>query len=268
MKRMAEAVLDGYDSKLIHGGALMDGMQLKLGGDQRPDWRNTHLGTRIRVALWLVEIVGEGGTFAKQDLRDAMPGVEQIDRRMRDLRPAGWVIHTYRDRAALRPDELYLAQIGLPVWEPEHRNAGLRQLSAKTRREVFERDRHRCRRCGIAAGEEYPDAAGGIARLTIGHVSPHKSGSAATANDLLTECARCNETAQHLTGVQFSEEQVRDRISVLKREDKERLLQWVRADQRHFSALEDVWAQYRQLPGANRERLAVWLEGYFHGTGR
>lgn len=243
-------------------------IQLVLDGDDRPNWRNPRLGTRIRVALWLVENVGEGGTFAKQDLRDAMPGVEQIDRRMRDLRPAGWVIHTYRDRAALRPDELYLAEIGLPVWEPEHRQAGLRQVSAKTRRAVFERDRHRCRRCGIGAGEDYPDSLGGTARLTLGHINPHKSGGTATADDLITECARCNETAQHLTGVQFNEEQVRDRITALKRDEKERLLQWVRADQRNFSPLEDVWAQFRQLPGTNRERVAMWLEGYFHGKGR
>ncbi len=66
--------------------------------DNVPDWRDGTLGTRVRVALWLASEVGEGGTFRKQQLRDAMPGVEQIDRRMRDLRPAGWEILTYRDR--------------------------------------------------------------------------------------------------------------------------------------------------------------------------
>jgi hypothetical protein len=236
------------------------------GADTAPDWNDPKLGTRIRVALWLNDQVGEGGTFNKQALRAAMPGVEQIDRRMRDLRPAGWVIHTYRDRADLRPDELCLEKIGLPVWEPEYRQAGLRQISAKVRREVMDRDGHRCRRCGIAAGEAYPGSADEFARLTIGHITPHKSGSSGSAADLVTECARCNEAAQHLTGVQFNAEQVRDRVTQLPRKDKEILLDWMQADRRQFSAAEEVWAQYRQLPGVERERVIAWLEGYFVGS--
>ena len=42
-----------------------------------PDWRDQSFGTRVRVALWLASQVGEGGTFSSQDLRAAMPGVEQ-----------------------------------------------------------------------------------------------------------------------------------------------------------------------------------------------
>ena len=231
----------------------------------RPDWRDRSLGTRIRVALWLVDQVGQGGIFGKQQLRDALPGVEQVDRRMRDLRPAGWVIQTYRDRAGLRPDELFLAEIGSPVWEPEHRNAGLRQISAKTRREVLERDGHRCRRCGIGAGEAYPEDPSTVARLTLGHINPHRSGSTATAADLITECARCNETAQHLTGIQFNAEQVFDRITQLNRSEKSMLRDWMDQDRRQFSPAEEAWAQYRQLPGVERDRVKILLDGYFHG---
>lgn len=54
-----------------------------------PDWRDEALGTRVRVALWLRDEVGEGRTFKKQALRSAIPGSEQVDRRMRDLRPSG-----------------------------------------------------------------------------------------------------------------------------------------------------------------------------------
>lgn len=113
--------------------------------DRGLDWRNESLGARIRVALWLRDEVGEGGTFSKARLREAIKGTEQVDRRMRDLRPAGWVIRTYRDMPSLQPDQLYLEQMGLPVWEPEHRAAGLRQISAKTKRFVFEHDGHMCR---------------------------------------------------------------------------------------------------------------------------
>lgn len=225
----------------------------------QPDWRDPGLGARIRVALWLYHEVGEGRKFNKQQLRTAIPGVEQIDRRMRDLRPAGWVIRTYRDMASLSPDELFLEKIGTHVWEPGKRSAGLRSVSGKLRREVMDRDHHRCVRCGITAGEEYPDEPGSAARLTLGHVNPHKYGSKAQLDDLVTECARCNETAKQFTGVQLSAEQVWDRIQELPRREKEKLLQWMASGRRPMSPTENAWAHYRQLPAAQRDTITAWL---------
>ncbi|QDQ11759.1 HNH endonuclease [Streptomyces spectabilis] len=223
-------------------------------------WRNESLGTRIRVALWLRDEVGEGGIFSKARLRGAIQGAEQVDRRMRDLRPAGWVIKTYRDKPSLQPDQLYLEVVGLPVWEREHRAAGLRQISGKTRRFVYERDGHMCRRCGHAAGEPYADDPETRVRLTLGHVSPHKSGSAANAEDLITECARCNETVKHLTGAQLTKEQVWDRMAELPKRGKQDLLAWMRSDCRPLTPTEKVWGMYRQLPAAVREGLQRDLE--------
>lgn len=54
-----------------------------------PDWRTHQAGTRVRVALWLHSEVPVGSSFTKAQLRDAFPGVEQVDRRMRDLRASG-----------------------------------------------------------------------------------------------------------------------------------------------------------------------------------
>ncbi|BFV58238.1 hypothetical protein KCMC57_up33420 [Kitasatospora sp. CMC57] len=219
------------------------------------DWRDESLGARIRVALWLRDEVGVGGTFTKQQVRAAVSGTEQVDRRMRDLRPAGWEIRNYRDKPSLRPDELFLERIGRPVWEKEHRAAGLRQISARTRRQVYERDGHMCRRCGVAAAEEYPDEPGSHARLTLGHVRPHRSGGAAGPEDLLTECARCNETVRHLTGVQMDREQVWDRIEQLPGKDRKNLLAWMMHDAREQTPTERVWGMYRQLPAELREQL-------------
>ncbi|QIB45586.1 HNH endonuclease [Streptomyces aureoverticillatus] len=224
------------------------------------NWQNEGLGTRVRVALWLRDEVGEGGTFSKARLREAIQGAEQVDRRMRDLRPAGWVIRTYRDRPSLQPDQLYLEAIGRPVWEPEHRAAGLRQISSKTRRLVLERDGHACRRCGHAAGEAYADDPDARVRLTVGHVNPHRSGSTANAEDLITECARCNETVKHLTGVQMTKEQVWDRVTELPRRGKQELLNWMKADGRAMSQTEKIWAMYRQLPAVTREELQSDLD--------
>lgn len=201
---------------------------------------------------------GEGATFTKQELRDAFPGVEQVDRRMRDLRPAGWVIQTYRERLSLNPNELYLETIGLPVWEDEHRNAGLRVVSDKLRREVFESDGFRCRRCGIGQGETYDDGRG-TARLTLGHIASHKSGAKPTRENLVTECARCNEGARHLTGIQLDAEQVWDRIRELKNADKARLLAWMTDDRRPLTNVEKAWGEFRQLASVDRERLQKQL---------
>ncbi|WP_455362238.1 HNH endonuclease [Streptomyces sp. SYSU K21746] len=223
--------------------------------DSDLDWRNASLGTRVRVALWLRDEVGVGGTFSKARLRAAISGAEQVDRRMRDLRPAGWIIKTNRDKPSLQPDQLYLEEIGLPVWETGHRAAGLRQISAKTRRFVYERDGHMCRRCGIAAAEAYPDEPGSHARLTLGHVNPHKSGSGASSEDLITECARCNETVRHLTGRQMSREQVWDRVKELPTRHKRELLAWMTGDVRPLSPAEQAWGMYRQLPAAVRDEM-------------
>ncbi|MFF4348852.1 HNH endonuclease [Streptomyces sp. NPDC001530] len=224
------------------------------------DWRDGGLGTRVRVALWLRDEVGEGNTFKKRALRLAIPGSEQVDRRMRDLRPAGWVIKTYRDKPSLKADELYLEKIGVPIWEKERRATGLRQISSRTRRSVYERDLHMCRRCGVAAGEAYPGEPGSRARLTLGHVNPHKSGSGSSPADLITECARCNETVRHLTGPQMTSEQVWDRIKELPLRHKKDLLLWMAADARAQTDTERAWGMYRQLPGELREGIKRDLE--------
>lgn len=233
---------------------------MKMTADhERPDWRSESLGGRIRVALWLHDEVGEGNRFHKRDMRNAIQGVEQIDRRMRDLRPAGWVIKTYRDMASLKPDELYLEHIGAHVWEPGKRSEGLRSVGGKVRREVMDRDHHRCVRCGISAGEEYPGEPGTRARLTIGHVRAHAHGHGAEAENLVTECSRCNETAKQFTPPPFTVEYVRDEIRELSKSEKTKLLSWMTSDRRPMSRTEQVWARYRQLPGAERELLKTEL---------
>ncbi|MCA1219920.1 HNH endonuclease [Streptomyces sp. 8L] len=220
-----------------------------------PDWRDLGLGARVRVALWLRDEVGLGGTFSKAELRTAITGAEQVDRRMRDLRPAGWIIRTNRDMPSLAPDRLYLEKMGLPIWEREHRAAGLRQISAKTRRFVYERDGHMCRRCGVGAAEAYPDDPGSHARLTLGHIRPHASGSGSSPEELITECARCNESVRNLTGVQMTREQVWDRVGQLPLRYKRELLAWMVGDVRPLSPAERAWGMYRQLPAAVRDEV-------------
>src|SRR5687768_11563496 len=83
-----------------------------------PKWNDPSLkvGTMIRIALWLISEIGIGNRFTKEALRQAFPGVAQSDRRLRDLRKYGWVIHTNTEDASLKTDEQRLVAVGKPVW--------------------------------------------------------------------------------------------------------------------------------------------------------
>lgn len=97
---------------------LPDGAVMNL---PRWDDEKLNLGSMVRVALWLATVVREGNTFTKQDLRDAFPGVAQIDRRMRDLRDYDWTIATTREDPTLAAEEFRLVRTGVPVWNAASR---------------------------------------------------------------------------------------------------------------------------------------------------
>lgn len=105
---------------------------------------------------------GPGGAFTKQQMRTALSTPqkeeqdEQLDRRMRDLRPEGWVITTYREDRTLNPNQLRLVTEGGAVWQPGYRSLKQGVPTAKQRQATFAADDYRCRFCGIGAGEPYP----------------------------------------------------------------------------------------------------------------
>jgi hypothetical protein len=154
-----------------------------------PDWKTSRAGARVRVALWLYQVVGEGGAFTKAQLREAFPNVEQIDRRMRDLRPEGWVIATYREDRSLSPDELRLVETGGKVWETAYRSRQEKMPTEKERQAVFAADNFACAYCGIGGGERYPDDSVRTAKLSV-----VRSGFAAGATGhYLRQMPNCGE---------------------------------------------------------------------------
>ena len=132
-----------------------------------PAWQSSTAGARIRAALWLAQEIGEGGTFRKAQLRAAFPSVEQIDRRMRELREDGWVFATNREDLALASDELRLVRIGGAVWDKSYRRARTSSISANDRKAAFAADGFACRHCGVAAGEPFADDPIRIAKLSV-----------------------------------------------------------------------------------------------------
>jgi hypothetical protein len=113
----------------------------------------------VRAGLWLLQEVGVGNTFTKGDLRKAFPGVSQADRRVRDLRDYGWVIHTSLEDASLFREDQRFVKMGARVWVPKERHeAGPNMaISAKQIQAVMAGDDFMCTQCGIGGAEEYPD---------------------------------------------------------------------------------------------------------------
>lgn len=158
-----------------------------------PLWNDPALkaGTKIRTALWLLSEVGIGNVFTKEQHRHAFPGVAQADRRLRDLRASGWVIHTNLEDALLNSSEQRFVTPGSAVWSPSARESSTSaSLSAKQRRAIFAEAGYQCSVCGIAGGERYPDSPWMSATLSISKRTPRNADADAEVHHV-AECKRC-----------------------------------------------------------------------------
>lgn len=218
-----------------------------------PDWRASTAGTRTRVALWLVSEAGLGGSFTKTELRQAFPAVEQVDRRMRDLRTEGWVIATYREDRSLAPEELRLVTIGGHVWERGYRSRGGSTVTEKERAAVFLADGFACAQCGIGGGEPYPDDPLRTAKLVVQRLP----GPAGEPAQLRTLCDRCHVAAKDPQ----PDDEVLRAVQELEDPERELLRRWVSRGKRPASPAEQLWARYRRLPDAARKEIQHYLEG-------
>jgi 5-methylcytosine-specific restriction endonuclease McrA len=217
-----------------------------------PLWQDSSVGAKKRVAHYLATEVGEGNVFSFQDVRRAIPNIEQLGRRMRELREVGWRILSYKDTTQLQPDELLLHGVGERIWEPGYRWPS-RRLSAATRRKVFERDGQRCMVCGIDLGAEYPDRLGVVARPTVGHWVPKERGGTDDLSNLRAECHLCNESSRDLTDAPVDVDLLKRRIRELTRGDKQLLASWMLGGRRTFTKPEQLWAEYNQLSQPDRD---------------
>lgn len=224
-----------------------------------PDWHNDNAGgTMIRSGLWLIQVVGEGKTFTKEQLREAFPGVSQIDRRVRDLRKYGWVILANTEDAHLTPDEQRFVQAGVPVWDKEARRKADLAMSAPAtdRQAVFERDGYICTVCGIGGGEPYADDSNATAVLEVARRKTRLPGGAEDVVMLLTECKRCHTGAREK---EANATAVLDNIESLDPSERRRLLRWIERGRRGSTPLERAWNGYRRLPADARDEIAARL---------
>lgn len=216
-----------------------------------PDWKTSSAGTRTRAALWLASEIGEGGVFTKAQLREAFPGVEQIDRRMRDLRQDGWILATYSQERSLAVDELRLVKIGGRVWEPGYKSNVTRSASNRERRDTLARDNFACVFCGIAAGETYSDDPARSGQLSVTWCA-----AAGPAGRYVTTCKRCrNPLAGNDSGNAAYEA-----AAPLSPAETRVLAEWARAGYRTPQPVDRAWALVRLLSKEERDDLLTRLE--------
>ncbi|PSK89374.1 hypothetical protein CLV63_12610 [Murinocardiopsis flavida] len=225
----------------------------------RPAWNDPDLkaGVRVRIALWLIDVVGEGATFTKADLRDAFPRVEQVDRRMRELREHGWVIHTNKEDPGLTLNTLLFAEAGEEVWRPGVTRRASALLTGKDRTAIMAADDFMCTVCGIAGGETYPDSRRGeTAQLSVSSRRVELPGEG-PEQQYVTECKRCRagsspDMTPTLAGVLAG-------IDDLAPAQREELTQWIKREHRQLRPVEQMWTEYRRLPAESRAAVAERL---------
>jgi hypothetical protein len=222
---------------------------------ERPDWRHEGLGTMIRAGLWLLSEVGEGNIFTKNQLREAFPGISQVDRRLRDLRDYGWVIDTDRSLARLGASEMLFIKAGEPVWEPRRSRSPLRRtLTPQIREKVLARDGFSCTNCGLSAVEG-PIEASVKAVLEMAYVIPLTAGGSSELDNLITLCANCHKILG-LESVKLPDtDDVWNLMGDLSTQDRTRLLAWIAMDHRPPTPAEKAWSLYRRLRPDQRTAL-------------
>ncbi|MEU1492627.1 hypothetical protein ABZ456_20490 [Streptomyces sp. NPDC005776] len=215
-----------------------------------PSWRDENYGTMKRAALWLLTVVGEGNVFTKEDVKNAFPGISQADRRVRDLRDYGWKIDTHREDALLGQHEQRFVGKGQHVWEPGKATKDSSAITDTQRRKVLAHDGHRCRSCGITPGQAYAGsfetAQIDIARRKV------KLPNGTSAVQPIAECNRCRVGGRTL---EADLRAVLEDVSKLGGLQRQTLADWVAADERDFSAVERVWADFRTLPAESRDQV-------------
>jgi hypothetical protein len=214
-----------------------------------PNWDDPKLkaGTMVRTALWLVAEVGVGNVFTKEQHREAFKGIAQADRRLRDLRKYGWIIHTSLQDVSLNSNEQRLVAVGQPVWDSKYRRVS-ETITAKLRHSVFAKSNYQCAICGIAGGERYPDAPHITAVLTARRVEVQvKERGVRTA--LVCECTRC---AAGGTRPNIDVPAFLNRLLTQPKGARELFLLW---SQHGRSQLDGLWTEFRRMPDEAKEQI-------------
>jgi len=220
----------------------------------QPSWSDPETGgVMVRGALWLLQVVGEGNTFTKNELREAFPGVAQADRRIRDLRDYGWVVYSSAEDASLLREDQRFVRMGVPVWDSKSRraNAPGKGITARERQTVLRRDGYACTLCGIAGGEPYPDDP--IMTAVLGVSARDVMGRDGLRKELVTECKRCRSGS---ASAPLDPSAAVTLATELSASELRRLSRWIERGRRGATELDRAWAAYLRVPSEQRGEVA------------
>ena len=121
--------------------------------------------------------------------------VAEWARRVRELRDEEqWPILTNNDLNTLKPGEYLLT--GPP---PDKKDVTFsRNISARLRAEVLDRNGFTCQMCGLSPGEIDPETNRKV-RLHVGHIIDKSLGGKDELSNLRTLCSTCNQGAKNVT---------------------------------------------------------------------
>ena len=138
-----------------------------------------------------------GTVVNKTQLAEVAYPVAEWARRVRELRDEDrWPILTNNDLATLKPGEYLMT--GTPPVKSDV--AFSRNISAKLRAEVLDRNGFTCQMCGLTPGDIDPET-GRKVRLHVGHIVDKSLGGRDELSNLRTLCSTCNQGAKNITSV-------------------------------------------------------------------
>lgn len=180
-----------------------------------------------------------------------------MDRRIRDLRDWGWVVHSSTEEASLLAEDQRFVKAGVAVWDPQERRkaAPRKAIPSKERRAVLARDGYMCTLCGIAGAEPYRDDPVMTAVLSVSRRKV-RTLEGTESETLVTECNRCR------SGQDKAPIDIGDAVAAasgLSPGDRRRLLRWMERGRRGMTELDRAWEAYLRTPAELRPEIVERL---------
>ena len=183
------------------------------------------MNTKDRIRAFLIQNVGKVVTSDQirevAVRKDGQPASEWA-RRLRELREEeGMRIRTHADRPDLKPNEYMLESLGI---DP----AVSRNISARLRMEILERNGFTCQICGAGAGDPDPLNPDRKVRLVVDHLIPVEQGGSNDRSNLRVVCSTCNAGKTNLAAPRESVLDILARVRKLTKGEKDELLRQLR----------------------------------------
>lgn len=179
-------------------------------------------GSKQRIRQFLRENVGR--VITSIEIRDAAGSdVSEWARRVRELREdENWPILTHNDDAGLKPGQYLLSELP-PEKSPVKFS---REISAKLRAEVLDRNGFTCQMCGLTPGDVDPGT-GRKVRLHIGHIVDKNLGGRDELSNLRALCSTCNQGAKNITTEKPSSIWLLSQVRRAGQEEQLAVLKWL-----------------------------------------